>query len=358
MMKSSPICLLSKASKNKSWLLHQHLNHLNFGTINDLASKDLVRGLPRLKFEKDHLYSACQLRKSKKHTHKPKAKNTNLEVLNTLHMDLCGPMHVQTMNGKKYIFVIVDDYSRFTWVKFLRSKDETLDVVIKFITQIQVGLNKTIRYVRTDNKTEFVNQTMTAFYDRIGVFHQKTVLRTPQQSLWCTLLSYKRDLGKLQPTADTRIFVGYAPRRKGYRIYNKRNRRIMETIHVQFDELTEPMPMFDEYLDPPRADRPGLPAQAVQPPVSSAGTPLSTTIDQDTPSPHISPSSSAPQSHSLPPGVVAEPHFMKDHNVTPVDNNPFVNVFASEPQSEASSSGDISSTESPYVSQTVHHLNK
>ncbi|GJZ82594.1 retrovirus-related pol polyprotein from transposon TNT 1-94 [Tanacetum coccineum] len=133
MMKSSPICLLSKASKNKSWLWHRRLNHLNFGTINDLARKDLVRGLPRLKFEKDHLCSACQLGKSKKHTHKPKIENTNLEVLNTLHMDLCGPMRVQTINGKKYILVIVDDYSRFTWVKFLRSKDETPEVVIKFL---------------------------------------------------------------------------------------------------------------------------------------------------------------------------------------------------------------------------------
>ncbi|GKC32618.1 retrovirus-related pol polyprotein from transposon TNT 1-94 [Tanacetum coccineum] len=153
MMKSSPICLLSKASKNKSWLWHRRLNHLNFGTINDLARKDLVRGLPRLKFEKDHLCSACQLGKSKKHTHKPKTENTNLEVLNTLHMDLCRPMRVQTINGKKYILVIVDDYSRFTWVKFLRSKDETPEVVIKFLKQIQVGLNKTIRYICTDNGT-------------------------------------------------------------------------------------------------------------------------------------------------------------------------------------------------------------
>ncbi|GJS80473.1 retrovirus-related pol polyprotein from transposon TNT 1-94 [Tanacetum coccineum] len=152
-MKSSLICLLSKASKNKSWLWHRRLNHLNFGTINDLARKDLVRGLPRLKFEKDHLCSACQLGKSKKHTHTPKTENTNLEVLNTLHMDLCGPMRVQTINGKKYILVIVDDYSRFTWVKFLRSKDETPEVVIKFLKQIQIGLNKTVRYIRTDNDT-------------------------------------------------------------------------------------------------------------------------------------------------------------------------------------------------------------
>ncbi|GJY24393.1 retrovirus-related pol polyprotein from transposon TNT 1-94 [Tanacetum coccineum] len=129
MMKSSLICLLSKASKNKSWLWHRRLNHMNFGTINDLARKDLVRGLPRLKFEKDHLYSACQLGKSKKHTHKPKTENTNLEVLNTLHMDLYGSMRVQTINGKKYILVIVDDFSQFTWVKFLRSKDETPETV-------------------------------------------------------------------------------------------------------------------------------------------------------------------------------------------------------------------------------------
>nr|GEZ01716.1 integrase, catalytic region, zinc finger, CCHC-type, peptidase aspartic, catalytic [Tanacetum cinerariifolium] len=88
MMKSSPICLLSKAFKTKSRLWHHRLNHLNFGTINDLARKDIVRGLPRLKFEKDHLCSACQLGKSKKHTHSPKIENTNLEVLNTLHMDL------------------------------------------------------------------------------------------------------------------------------------------------------------------------------------------------------------------------------------------------------------------------------
>nr|GEW25965.1 retrovirus-related Pol polyprotein from transposon TNT 1-94 [Tanacetum cinerariifolium] len=151
MMKSSLICLLSKASKNKSWLWHRRLNHLNFGTINDLARKDLVRGLPRLKFEKDHLCSVCQLGKRKKHTHKPKTENTNLEALNTIHMDLCGPTRVQIINGKKYILVIVDDYSRFTWVKFLRSKDETSEVVIIFLQQLQVGHNKTIRHIRTDN---------------------------------------------------------------------------------------------------------------------------------------------------------------------------------------------------------------
>nr|GEZ65715.1 hypothetical protein [Tanacetum cinerariifolium] len=162
----------------------------------------------------------------------------------------------------------------------------------------------------------------------------------------CYPTNDNEDLGKLQPTADTGIFVGYAPSKKGYRIYNKRTRRIMETIHVQFDELTEPTAPV--HLKPPRAERPYSPTQAVQVSVASAGTPLSTTIDKDAPSLYISPSSLAVQSYSLPPGFVAEPHFMEDHNVAPVDSNPFVNVFAPKPHSEALSSGDTSSTESPY----------
>ncbi|GJS80295.1 retrovirus-related pol polyprotein from transposon TNT 1-94 [Tanacetum coccineum] len=179
MMRSSPICLLSKASKNKSWLWHHRLNHLNFGTLIDLARKDLVQGLPWLKFEKDHLCSACQLRKSKKATHKPKIINTIMEVLHTLHMDLCGPMRVQSINGKKYILIIVNDYSRFTWVKFLRSKDETPKFVIKLIKQLQVGLNRMVRNIHIGNGTEFVNKDLTAYYESVGITHERTVLRTP-----------------------------------------------------------------------------------------------------------------------------------------------------------------------------------
>nr|GEX00171.1 retrovirus-related Pol polyprotein from transposon TNT 1-94 [Tanacetum cinerariifolium] len=196
-IKSSPICLLSRASKNKSWLWHRRLNHLNFNTINDLARKDLVRGLPRLKFEKDHICSASQLGKSKKYSHKPKSKNTNVEVLHTLHMDLCGPMRVKSINGKKYILVIIDDYSRFSW---------------------QNGV------------VEIRNRTL--------MEAARTMLIFLKALMFC---GQNEDLGKLQPNADVGIFVGYAPSRKGYRIYNKRTRRIMETILVNFDELNEKM---------------------------------------------------------------------------------------------------------------------
>nr|GEV41193.1 retrovirus-related Pol polyprotein from transposon TNT 1-94 [Tanacetum cinerariifolium] len=141
MMASSPICLLSKASKMKSWLWHRRRSHLNFGSINHLARQGLVRCLPKLKLEKDHLFSACAMGKSKKKSHKPKSKDTNQEKLYLLHMDLCRPMRVKSVNGKKYILVIVDDYSRFTWVKYLRSKDEAPDFIIKFLKMIQVGIS-------------------------------------------------------------------------------------------------------------------------------------------------------------------------------------------------------------------------
>ncbi|GJS66745.1 retrovirus-related pol polyprotein from transposon TNT 1-94 [Tanacetum coccineum] len=179
MIRSSPICLLSKASKHKSWLWHRHLNYLNFGTLYDLARKYLVRGLPRLKFKNDHLCSTCKLGKSRKATDKPKMVKTIMEVLHTLHRDLCGPMRVQSINGKKYILVIVDDYSRFTWVKFLRSKDETPEFVVKLLKQLQVGLNKTVRNVHTNNGIEFVNKDLTAYYESVGITHEKTIPRTP-----------------------------------------------------------------------------------------------------------------------------------------------------------------------------------
>ncbi|GKA88260.1 retrovirus-related pol polyprotein from transposon TNT 1-94, partial [Tanacetum coccineum] len=182
MMASSPICLLSKATKTKSWLCHRRLSHLNFGAINHLARHGLVRGLPRLKFEKDHLCSACAMGKSKKQSHKPKSEDTNQGKLYLLHMDLCVPMRVASINRKKYILVIVDDYSRFTWVKFLASKDEAPDFIIKFLKMIQVRMNAAVRNIRTYNRIEFVNQTLRDYYEQVGISHETSIARTPQQN--------------------------------------------------------------------------------------------------------------------------------------------------------------------------------
>nr|GEV58086.1 putative ribonuclease H-like domain-containing protein [Tanacetum cinerariifolium] len=181
-MKSSPICLLSKATKTKSWLWHRRLSHLNFDAINHLARKGLVRGLPKLNFEKDHLCSVCAMGKSKKKFHKPKSEDTNQEKLYLLHMDLCRPMRVESVNGKKYILVIVNDYSRFTWVGCLRLKDETLDFIMKFLKIIQVQLKVPVRRIQTDNGTEFVNQTLHEYYEQVGISYETSVAHFPQQN--------------------------------------------------------------------------------------------------------------------------------------------------------------------------------
>ncbi|GJR41659.1 integrase, catalytic region, zinc finger, CCHC-type containing protein [Tanacetum coccineum] len=97
-------------------------------------------------------------------------------------MDLCEPMRVASVTGKKYILVIVDDYSQFTWVKFLRSKDEAPDFIIKFLKMIQVRLKVPVRRIRTDNGTEFVNQTLREYYEKVGISHETSVAHSPQQN--------------------------------------------------------------------------------------------------------------------------------------------------------------------------------
>ncbi|GKA07739.1 retrovirus-related pol polyprotein from transposon TNT 1-94 [Tanacetum coccineum] len=175
------------APKGTAHVQHSNLNMLfpnwcSIGAINHLARHGLVRGLPKLKFKKDHLSSACAMGKSKKKPHKPKSEDTNQEKLYLLHMDLCGPMCVASVNGKKYILVIVDDYSRFTWVKFLRSKDEAPDFIIKFLKMIQMRLKVHVRRIRTDNETEFVNRTLREYYEKVGISHETSVARSPQQN--------------------------------------------------------------------------------------------------------------------------------------------------------------------------------
>ncbi|GKC22878.1 retrovirus-related pol polyprotein from transposon TNT 1-94 [Tanacetum coccineum] len=125
--------LLAKASALQSWLWHQRLSHLNFTTINNLVKNNLVRGLPKMKFKKDHLYSACEQEKIHRKHHKSKTAFALNKPLYLLHMDLCGPMRVKSINGKRYVLVVVDDYSWYTWVFFLRSKDEASELIISFI---------------------------------------------------------------------------------------------------------------------------------------------------------------------------------------------------------------------------------
>nr|GFA52809.1 hypothetical protein [Tanacetum cinerariifolium]GFA52829.1 hypothetical protein [Tanacetum cinerariifolium] len=139
-------------------------------------------GLPLLKYDKDHLCPSCQLRKSKKAFHPLKTENSNKEILSFLHMDLCGPMRTESINKKRYILVIVDDYTRFGWVRFLRIKDETPAVFKKFLKNSQLALKATVRTVRTDNGTEFVNKTLTDLFESVGITHKTSVPQSPLQN--------------------------------------------------------------------------------------------------------------------------------------------------------------------------------
>ncbi|GKB83462.1 retrovirus-related pol polyprotein from transposon TNT 1-94 [Tanacetum coccineum] len=146
------------------------------------AKKGLVKGIPKLKYTKDHLCSACQIGKSKKDSHPHKPEPSTNQKLQMLHMDLCGPMRVESINKKRYILVIIDDYSRFTWVNFVRTKDEAPVIIIKFLKQAQVSLNAIVRYLRTDNGIEFLNQTLSNYTEEVGITHNTSTARTPQQN--------------------------------------------------------------------------------------------------------------------------------------------------------------------------------
>nr|GEW41904.1 retrovirus-related Pol polyprotein from transposon TNT 1-94 [Tanacetum cinerariifolium] len=182
MASASPICLMARASSTNSWLWHQHLSYLNFDTINDLDRNDLVSGLPKFKYYKEHLCPSCEQGKSKRASHPPKPIPNSRQRSHLLYMDLCGPMRIASINGKRYVLVMMDDYSRYTWVHFLRSKDEAPEVIKTFLKRITVLLQSSVIIIRIDNDTKFKNQVLKEFFDTVGISHQMSSVRTPQQN--------------------------------------------------------------------------------------------------------------------------------------------------------------------------------
>nr|GEX41178.1 retrovirus-related Pol polyprotein from transposon TNT 1-94 [Tanacetum cinerariifolium] len=182
MASASLIYLMARASSTKSWLWHQRLSHLNFDTINDLARNNLVSGLPKFKYNKEHLCPSYEPGKSKRASHPPKPVPNSRQRLHLLHTDLCGLMRIASINGKRYVLVIVDDYSRYTWVNFLRSKDEAPEVIKMFLKRITIFLQSPVIIIRTDNGTKFKNQVLKQYFDYVGISHQMSSVRTPQQN--------------------------------------------------------------------------------------------------------------------------------------------------------------------------------
>nr|GEX63382.1 hypothetical protein [Tanacetum cinerariifolium] len=290
MASASPICLMDRASSTKSWLWHQRLSHLNFDTINDLAKNDLVSGLLKFKYHKEHLCPSCEQGKSKRASHPPKPVPNSRQRLHLLHMDLYGPMRIASINEKRY---------------FLR---------------ITILLQSPVIIIRTDNGTEFKNQVLKEYFDSVGISHQVSSVQTPQQDgvverrnqtlveaartmlifscaplfLWaeaiatacftqnrsiihchfnktpyelingrkpnisflyvfgalCYLKNDREDIGKLRAKGDIGFFIGYSADSRAYRIYNQRTKKIIETMNVSFDEISAMA--FDQCSSKPR----------------------------------------------------------------------------------------------------------
>nr|GFA17795.1 retrovirus-related Pol polyprotein from transposon TNT 1-94 [Tanacetum cinerariifolium] len=276
----NPICLMAKATSSQAWLWHRH-----------------------------HLCSSCELGKAKRTYFHSKLTPSSKRRLHLLHMDLCGPMRVASINRKRYVLVIVDDYSRYTWTHFLRSKDETPEVLIDFLRLVQRGLQAQVRVVRSDKGTKFLNQTLHAYFAAEGNQHQTFLARTPEQNsvverrnrtlveaartmlsaanvplfFWaeaiatacftqnrslviprqektpyniindwkpsvkffhifgsiCYIVRDGENLDKMKEKGDECIFMGYSTQSRAYRVFNKRTRVIMESIHVNFDEFPQ-----------------------------------------------------------------------------------------------------------------------
>nr|GFA97629.1 retrovirus-related Pol polyprotein from transposon TNT 1-94 [Tanacetum cinerariifolium] len=258
------ICFMARASSTKSWLWHQRLSHLNFDTINDLARNDLVIGLPKFKYHKEHLCPSCEQGKSKKASHPPKPVPNSRQRLHLLHMDLCVPMRIASINGKWYVLVIVDDYSRYTWVDFFRSKDEAPEVIIKFLKRITNGV------VERRNRTLVEAAKTMLIFSRALLFlwaeaiatacftqNRSIIHRRFNKTLYelingkkldisflhvfgalCYPKNDREDIRKLGAKGDIGFFIGYSADSCAYRVYNSRTKKIMETINVSFDELS------------------------------------------------------------------------------------------------------------------------
>ncbi|GJT36276.1 putative ribonuclease H-like domain-containing protein [Tanacetum coccineum] len=175
-------CLIAKVTIDESNKWHRRLGHVNFKNLNKLVKGNLVRGLPSKIFQNDHTCVACQKGKQHKASYKAKVVSSISQPLQLLHMDLFGPTSVRSLNHKTYYLVITDDFSRFSWVFFLRTKDETSGILKDFISQIENQLNHKVKVIRCDNGTEFKNREMNEFCKSKGIKREFSNARTPQQN--------------------------------------------------------------------------------------------------------------------------------------------------------------------------------
>nr|GEW84455.1 hypothetical protein [Tanacetum cinerariifolium] len=257
-------CLVAKASADECMLWHRRLGHLNFKTMNRLVRHNLVRGLPFKCFDNDHTCVDCLKGKQHKASCKTKLVNSVTKPLHTLHMDLFGPTSVSSLNHRWYCLVVTDDFSRFTWTFFLKTKDETSGILRNFITEIENLKELRVKFIRTlieaartmlaDAKlfvTFLAEAVNTACYVQNRVLVNKSQNKTPYElfngrfptigflkpfGCHVMILNTLENLRKFEAKRDEGYFLGYSMSSKAFRVFNKRTKRVEENFHVDFLE--------------------------------------------------------------------------------------------------------------------------
>ncbi|GJV94201.1 retrovirus-related pol polyprotein from transposon TNT 1-94 [Tanacetum coccineum] len=259
-------CFFAKAFESLNWLWHKRLSHLNFKTINQLAKLNLVIGLPSLVYSKDKPCSSYEKRKH--HRASFKTKQTS-----SIHMDSFGHVTPRSINHEKYTLFIVDEYSRYIWVYFLKKKSHAPETIMSDIH---------VKQLRTDNGTKFRNSILVNFCDENGISKNFYSPYTPEQNgvaerknrtlieavrtmlsgfvfskqYWTEAVTtafyihnHKGHLGKFDEKDDDGYFLGYSLVSKAFRVFNTRRQQTKETFHITFDKSTEaikPGPVFTE----------------------------------------------------------------------------------------------------------------
>ena len=314
-------CFYTKADEDTNWLWHKRLSHLNFKNINKLSRKHLAIGIPPVSFSKEKPCPGCEMGKQKRASFKTKQNFSISEPLHMLHMDLFGPVNVQTRAGKRYTLVIVDEYTRYCWVVFLRNKSEAAAEIISLIKQIELKYKRKVCQLRSDNGTEFQNATLESFCNDTGISQNFSSAHTPEQNgvverknrtlieaarsmlnesglptnFWAEaiatachtqnrsvyvkrhkktayevlrnrkpnvsyfhvfgcpvyILNDSSQLGKFDAKADEGFFLGYSSIRKAFRVFNKRLQKVVESIHVTFDESNSAINKKPNLVSPP-----------------------------------------------------------------------------------------------------------
>nr|GEV09867.1 putative ribonuclease H-like domain-containing protein [Tanacetum cinerariifolium] len=277
-------CLFAKTTSDESKLWHRRLGHLNCKTMNKLVKGNLVRGFPSKLFENVETYVACQKGKQHRASCKTKTKNSIDLPLHLLHMDLFGLTFVKSLMNKMYYLVATDDYSRFTWVFFLSTKDKTSGILKSFITRMKNLVDPKVKVIRCDSGTEFKNREINHFCKIKGILRQYSIARTPQQNgvaerrnrtlievartivlvvkphnktpyelfhgrtpalsfmkpFGCpvTILNTLDHLGKFDGKANEGFFIRYLMNSKVFRVFNSRTRIMEENLHIRFSKST------------------------------------------------------------------------------------------------------------------------